>query len=479
MSGTVKGGIWTAISRVLSQVVQFAIFMVAVQVMTPAEFGIFALVWTWSLILSQFAVAGWPEYIMQWRGDSLQPRRVLALAIAGGALLAMTGIALSYLAPLISDDPRATPLMQVFAVWIFFASIAGTFAGAMNWEDRLTAAALSTIIGDLANLAVAVWALLHGHGVFALAAGRLVGALFWAGAGLAVVRMVPDFRITLQQAKEIIRFTSRIVAVRLMVNIRLYAATLVIGAFLGAAHAGYFRAGQRLVSALAEVLGEPTRVLAWSLFRKTRNTQGPKVDFRERANNFFPLLLIFAIPLFSATALLAEDITVGLLGEQWRPATPVVRILAIAYAVLATSAANEAVLSLAGVVRILPYMVLFNATVGVGITLIAAPHGIFATAWAQVAAALVIFSINGWMMHRHAAIRWWQVFLRLRAAPVALLLASAVPLLGRQAALFEGLPAFLRAVILALGFLAAFYAVLLGLDGRLRGQVRALAKHKI
>ncbi|MGC9368069.1 MAG: oligosaccharide flippase family protein [Paracoccaceae bacterium] len=479
MSGAIRGGIWTAVSRILSQVVQFAIFMVAVQVMTPAEFGIFALVWTWSLILSQFAIAGWPEYIMQWRGDSLQPRRVLALAMAGGALLALTGIALSYLAPLISDDPRATPLMQVFAVWIFFASVAGTYAGAMNWQDRLSAAAISMIVGDLANLAVAVWALLHGHGVFALAAGRLVGALFWAGSGLAVMRMVPDFRITLQQAKEIVRFTSRIVAVRLLVNIRLYAATLVIGGFLGAAHAGYFRAGQRLVSALAEVLGEPTRVLAWSLFRKTRNDQGAKVDFRERANSFFPLLLVFAVPLFAATAFLAEDITVGLLGEEWRPATPVVRILAIAYAVLATSAANEAVLSLAGMVRILPYMVLVNATIGVGITMLAAPHGIIATAWAQVASALVIFLINAWMMQRHAAIRWWQVFLRLRAVPVALLASSAVPFLGRQAAVLEAIPPFLRAVLLAIGFLVVFYAVLLGLDGRLRRLSLDLLKHRI
>lgn len=479
MSSAVRGGIWTAISRILSQVVQFAIFMVAVQVMPPAEFGIFALVWTWSLILSQFAITGWPEYIMQWRGDSLQPRRVLAMAMTGGALLAGVGIALSYLAPLISDDPRATPLMQVFALWIFFASVGGTFGGALNWEDRLTAAAVSTIFGDLANLAVAVWALLQGHGVFALAAGRLVGVLFWAAAGLVAARMVPDFRITRQQATEIIRFTSRIVAVRLLVNIRLYAATLVIGAFLGAAHAGYFRAGQRLVSALAEILGEPTRVLAWSLFRSTRDAQGPKVDFRERANSFFPLLLVFAVPLFAATAFLADDITMGLLGEEWLPAASVVRILAIAYAVLATSAANEAVLSLAGMVRILPYMVLVNATLGVGITMIAAPHGIFATAWAQVVSALFIFSINAWMMQRHAAIRWWQVFLRLRVLPVALLLSAAVPLLGGQAALLEPVPPFLRAVLLALAFLTVFYAVLLGFDAGLRRQVRQLLQRGI
>ncbi|WP_212524277.1 oligosaccharide flippase family protein [Actibacterium sp. MT2.3-13A] len=479
MSRAVRGGIWTAVSRILSQVVQFAIFMVAVQVMSPAEFGIFALVWTWSLILSQFAIAGWPEYIMQWSGDSTQPRRVLALAMAGGAFLAGIGIALSYLAPLMIDDPRATPLMQIFAIWIFFASVGGTFAGAMNWEDRLTAAAVATIIGDLANFAVAVWALLQGHGVFALAAGRLVGALFWAGAGLAVVRMAPDFGITRQQAGEILRFTSRIVAVRLLVNIRLYAATLVIGTFLGAAHAGYFRAGQRLVSALGEVLGEPTRVLAWSLFRNTRRSQGPRVDFRERANSFFPVLLTFAIPLFAATAFLAEDITLGLLGEEWLPAAPVVRVLAIAYAVLATSAANEAVLSLAGMVRILPYMVLGNATLGVGITIIAAPHGILATAWAQVASALVIFSINAWMMQRHAAIRWGQVLLRLRAVPVALALSAAVPLIGGQSAALDAVAPLLRAVLLAAGFVVVFYATLLGLDGRLRRLVLQLARRRL
>lgn len=479
MSGAVRGGIWTAVSRILSQGVQFAIFMVAVQVMSPAEFGIFALVSALSVILAQFAMAGWPEYIMQWSGDAAQPRRVLALAVAGGALLAVIGIALSYLAPLFGDDPRATPLMQVFSIWIFFASIGGTFAGIMNWEDRLTAAATAAIAGDIANFVVALWALLEGYGVFALAAGRLAGGLCWAAAGLTVVRMAPDFRITLEQAKEIVNFTARIVAVRLVVNIRLYAATLVIGAFLGAAQVGYFRAGQRLVSALSEVLGEPTRVLSWSLFRSTRNAQGAAVDFRERANSFFPLLLICAIPLFAATAILAEDVTVGLLGAEWLPAAPVVRILAVAYALFAAGYANEAILSLAGAVRLLPYMVLANAILGVGITVIAAPHGILATAWAQVVSAVAIFSLNGWVARRYAAVRWEQIFALLRVLPLALLLSAAVPLAAIRTAALDSVPPLLRAILLALAFLVAFYAVLFGLDGRLRRQVRQLAKRKI
>lgn len=471
---SVRGGLWTAISRILAQVVQFAIFLVAVQVMPPAEFGIFALIWTWLLILSQFGIAGWQEYAMQWHGDDQRPRRVLALSMIFGALLTAVGFLAGYATPLITDDPRAVALMQLFSLWIFFASISGTFAGELHRRERLTSAAMATIVGDVASLIVSVWFLFQGHGVFALAYGRLAGVAFWAGAGWLLLRLIPDFRLTMPEVREILYFTWRIVAVRLMLNIRMHAATLVIGSFLGAAQAGYFRAAQRLISALAEVLGEPTRVLAWSLFRRTRNEQGGDFDFHDQANSFFPMLHVFATPVFLATALLAEDIALGLLGPEWLPAAPVIRILSISYLLLAHATAHEAVLSLAGAVRVLPYVVLGTALLGVAATLIAAPYGMLATSWAQVGTSAAIFVINAIVMQKYAKVRWLEVLWSMRMLPLAALVAWGALRLVAPLNMLDALHPFFRAFVLGIWVILVFGVAIFSLDAPTRQQVRRM-----
>ncbi len=283
-----------------------------------------------------------------------------------------------------------------------------------------------------------------------------------------MVRMMPDPRVSLSIMAEILRFAWRIIAVRLLANLRNYAATLVIGFYLSAADAGYFRAAQRLVGALGEVLDEPTRVLSWSLFRSARNAQGGgAVDFEHAATRFYTAQLLIATPLFITLAILADDVVTVILGPDWGPAVPVVRILAIAYLFYVSGGATEAILSLAGQIGLLPYLVAGYAAFGLVITLLAVRWGLAATAAAQVVLAMTVFFTSTVIHYRTARIRWDRIVNQLWSVPLAILAAvAAVSFLQALAPVHEASP-LARLFLCTVISLLAYSVTVLLLDRRI------------
>lgn len=463
-----RGGFWTLLSRILAQFIQFIIFIVAVRIMRPEEFGVFALVAAFVVILNQLSTAGWPEYIMQWHGDSFRPRQTLYIAMLVGLGAAILGIVLSLLILLFSGDPVIGSLALILSIGVLFASVGASYAGIMNWQNKLTAAALCALLGEFANLVVAVWSLLEGHGVLALAYGRLASAIVWSVSGFLVSRMAPVVVTNPALIKEMAWFSWHIVASRFLANLRVYAATFIIGGFLGVAAVGYYRASQRIINAFEEIVSAPTGILAWKLFRKTRNDDGNTLGFNFVAQGFFQALYYGAVPLFVGIAILAPDLTRGILGPEWDAATPLLQILAVAALIRTSGHATVPIISLAGKIGLMPRIMLVYTLISITCVTLGAFFGLIPTAWAEVVAAAIVFIINAWIMRKYVNLNFSTILLRSWPAIPALLLALVFPLLANRFDLFIELPALARFILLGLSMVIVYVPVILMLDKAVR-----------
>ncbi|MGE0409762.1 MAG: hypothetical protein AB7P23_10955, partial [Amphiplicatus sp.] len=74
-------GRWVLASRVTVQASQLIIFLAAARFLTPAEFGVFALVQAYSVLLFLFAAAGWREFVMSWTGEERAVDQAITYAI--------------------------------------------------------------------------------------------------------------------------------------------------------------------------------------------------------------------------------------------------------------------------------------------------------------------------------------------------------------------------------------------------------------
>ena len=137
-----RGGLSATVAMAGEQLIQFAIFLIAVRVLSPAEFGTFALAAAVIALLRLMSVAGWPEYIMSCKGSSRRPRQALFAAMASGALCALAGLLLSFAAQTAFNGPDTGALIRALSAAIFFNAIAAAQSGILNWQGRLAAAVL-------------------------------------------------------------------------------------------------------------------------------------------------------------------------------------------------------------------------------------------------------------------------------------------------------------------------------------------------
>jgi len=219
---------------------------------------------------------------------------------------------------------------------------------------------------------------------------------------------------------QIVEISRQILANRVISFAGNNASIFIVGAFLGVTSVGLFRAAERVVSSIAELVFEPLRLIAWMVFRKAAdNTQtqtGVREELAKEAGIFLPLLIVFASPVFVGLSVVSEELITVLLGEVWAPAAPVATILAISALLIAPSIANEPLLTMTGKIRALPPVALFNALVAVVVFLAFARFGLVAAALARLGASAVVTITSIWLQSRHANAPWWGTIKR--AAPV-------------------------------------------------------------
>ncbi len=153
-----------------------------------------------------------------------------------------------------------------------------------------------------------------------LVIGRLATQLVSLFASAAVARWYPRPRLTWPFAREILEFSRHILANRLIIFLRSYSGTLAIGSFLGLTEAGYYRVAERIIAAFSELIGEPARMLAWTLFRRAAvkidaNGKASR-DVGASATTFMTILMAASAPIYLGLSLISSGLIDVVLGDK-------------------------------------------------------------------------------------------------------------------------------------------------------------------
>jgi len=428
-------GRWIFLSRIVAQASQLAIFLIAARVVTPAEFGVFALVQAISVLLFLVAAAGWRELIIGWMGPEEEINQIITYAFIGGLSMSGLGLLLSGGLAIALDDGIAALLLAIFSFGVLLSPIGTAFGGLLVRRNRVNEFAIATVIGELIGFLVAVGGLLTGWGVLALAAGKIALHLVLTLLLIWRTRWSYTVRLRSSHSAEFISNSSQILANRCITYMQSYGTTFVVGAFLGPAGVGLFRAAERVVSSVAELVMEPLRMIAWVQFRKAADRATDTADIpaqlAEEARHFLPLFIVAAAPVFVGLATVSQTAIEALLGPSWQAAGPIAAILALAALTHIPKATAEPLLSLSGEIGRLPRILAINAVVTIVLMLALGGYGLIALAVASLVAGSIGLGTTSWVLQRHTGIRWSEAALRSLPA-LAALAAMALAVFGAQ-----------------------------------------------
>ncbi|MFE8884421.1 lipopolysaccharide biosynthesis protein [Pseudarthrobacter enclensis] len=321
-----KGARTTLIGQWLKFAIQLASTVVLARILSPGEFGLFAMIVAFSGLATLLGDFGLSSAAMQAKTLSNQQRSnlfwinsLIGALCSGLILLSAPYIAEFYGQPALFSAIQI--LAPTFLLQAGVSQLAANAARSLKFSLLARVDVASQLVGFLTALALA----LSGAGVMALVAQQLAIAISM----LAALGIAGQWLPLLPRRAEmmpLLKFGANSLLVQLLTYVTSNVDTVLLGRFWGPAALGlYDRAYQFYRMPIQQIATPLTRVVIPMLSRRQddlRWVTGKLVDIQK-------LIAYFVAGTFIILASTAWSMVTLLLGESWLPAAPILAVLSL------------------------------------------------------------------------------------------------------------------------------------------------------
>lgn len=323
--------LWGGGFTIFSDVAQFAVMLVLVRLLTPADYAVAALAQAMIGVAAVVSFQPFSYHALQAR----DPRTIDWQTMMTSALVMNT--ALSVLLLLVAaglwftDDYRVTAVPLAAMSSIFLVDMLGQVRQRMleanhQWQRYRILQAIGTAGGLLAGLAIA----LAGGGVWALIVQPVLTALPAAVDLLFVQKFRPDFSWHREEARRLFKFGFDRLGSGLAQRGRVLNENVMVSSVFSLTSLGMFNRANGLAMLLVGRLGP---IILTALFAVLTRAERGSDRFRRLAGLTMRGVVWLTLPAGAVLTLMAQDVVLLLYGPQW---TGVVAILPLAAALTGT-----------------------------------------------------------------------------------------------------------------------------------------------
>lgn len=333
IGGWWRGGSFTAViamaARASSQLALLGVTLVATRTLAPADFGVFAIAAALLTLSRTMLYTGPFEYVLkapQADGPAVASAGLAAnLAVALGWVVLLCGAGLA--APFVFRGPGVALLLFCLAPSNLLAALAG-WEEAMLLRGQLVRRYYAiTVVTEIAAGLGAALLLVLGWGLWALVAQVYARLVIFIVAYRAVLVLPPLPRPSVRETHKVLAWSwSRYgsVMVGFLAN---YSGDLLLGAVFSPAASGLYRAGNRVVSALADMFVQPAGLLVTTGLAAERARGGAGDGAWLRLSGLFGAL---CWPALAGLAVVSDEIAPVMLGPAWAGAGPIIAVFCVA-----------------------------------------------------------------------------------------------------------------------------------------------------
>lgn len=321
------GSIWLTGVQVGTMLLSFGADVVLARLLTPADFGAFAL--ALSLTELFFLLSGWSFHlaVVQAKEASkelIDTGYVLSLALGGTIVVIVVLTSLSVLRKLYS--PQVLHFLWIFSV-LQVVTILGHYRGALlERELRYGRFSLVRFSSRAVPLLAAIFLAWLGAGAWSFVGQQVLAACIVFGGYTALSRHRLGWRLSRQAIRRLIRFGGQTFVARGLEVAFYRLGNLVIGTSAGTTQLGYF--------SKAFTLAEMGHRFSWPALGQVPFAAYSRLqDDTNRLSKGYELVNYFLFRLLTPVGLVfllvGEQVVVFLYGEKWRPAGPLLQAFAL------------------------------------------------------------------------------------------------------------------------------------------------------
>jgi polysaccharide transporter, PST family len=323
----VRGGIVSVAMQYGNGGLQLIAQVVLARLLAPADFGLVAII----TVLTSFA----PLLIDFGLGDATTQRRRITpsqisslfwLASGIGFAVAVAVAAASPLIATIYHQPRLESIALCTAITFVLWGVSNQHLALLRRAMQFGRIARIQLLGNLAGIAVAIVLAICGYGYWALVARPIVRALGVAVGAWVGCRWRPGLPAFDQEVKSMARFGLNVVSFSVAYSMAKSVDRIGLALFYPPIQVGYYQQAATLYQYSIWMALEQVHTVGSAALSKL---QSHPAALRQRYEAALSTLAFFLVPLAAILSVTAQDVTVVLLGEKWRPAALLLKIIAL------------------------------------------------------------------------------------------------------------------------------------------------------
>jgi len=347
-----SAGRWTTASLLLRVSLQFAQTAILARILTPADFGVMAMVMATYGVVALLIDLGLSNALIHFQNPSQIVLSSLYWLNLGGALVMMLILmGLAWPMSTLYGEPQLLPAMVVMSLAMPLNALGQQFRVMAEKELRFSKLAIVEVVAASVGFVVAVlMAVVHGDvyafisGILATAATSSLLAWLFLSAGRR-----PDFSFRLSEVKGHLYYGSFRLGDTLLISAQMQSDALLGGALAGSSAIGVYTLPRDLTLRLANTVVNPvvTRVGLPVMAR----VQADKSALRFIYLQTMRMTSSVNFPIYAALAIWANEAVYIMLGPQWHEAGAFMRLFAIWGMIRSTGNPVGSLLNATGQVR--------------------------------------------------------------------------------------------------------------------------------
>jgi len=324
---SVRGGLLNLTSQGTQFLIQTAATVILARLLTPADFGLVAMVATVTGLAQAFADLGLSEATIQREEISQdQVSSLFWVNVAVGLGLMILTMALSPLIARFYHDGRLTKIALLSSLNFLFGGLRVQPDALLKRQMRFLALAIRDVSSYGVAVPIAIILAWQGAGYWSIVALPLLLNFTQMWLSWLMIKWRPSRPRWETQVGSLVAFGGNVAVSYFIVTVSRSADTVLIGWYTGVGPLGLYSRAYNLLMLPVRQFIVPAGSVAIPAFSRLQEYPERFAHYYLRAVN---LILWISAPIFAFLFVAARPVIVLLLGQQWQEAAPVFQLLAI------------------------------------------------------------------------------------------------------------------------------------------------------
>jgi len=456
-----SSSLWSITGTGATMLSSFVVFALMTRLLRPIDFGVVAFAALFIDVTRGLMCGPFSEALIrrkQWDDAAASTGfwMNLASAILSAAAVAAIGSSCAYA----YGSVTLGDVFIVLSASLVVDALRGVHEAKLQREFGYRVLAIRAVFASVISGIAGILMALAGFGVWALVGNRLVASVLQTIIVTRTVSWSPKFVFSRAESAALFNFGANMVGARLLGQINVKVAELVIGFILGPVSLAFFRVGSRALNFLTQVAVAPIQNTAFSAFSRLHDARAVGQAYLRMTR----ATALVSFPVFFGAASIAPDFVAVCFGSHWKESGPIMAALALMVTPATLLYYSQPALASLGRTRLVLASNLGVCVLNALAAVVTVSFGPVAVAAGQSARAYITAPFALSILRRGIGVSIVQS-LRSIMAPASAATVMMVVVIGVRLYALEDIPVSLRLVIsVALGTIV--YAGLLLIFGR-------------